>query len=116
MTVYDLIEKGIIDNGAKIAIITVVVIITLLIKIKPYEVNVWSAFVRWLGDNFNYKLNKTMSDRFETINHKLEENEKRVKDIEVNLDKREAIHCRTHILRFSDEIMHETLHSEEMFN
>lgn len=66
-------------------------ILTILIQIAPIKINPWSALASWIG----HAINKDIIERI---------NENDVKNV------------RYRIIRFNDEIRHNTCHTEEHFN
>ena len=60
-------------------------------------------------------INSDVTDRFDELNHKIDKLENNVKCLRDECEEREATLCRSHILRFGDEILHGTQHSYEHF-
>lgn len=75
-----------------------------LIKIKPLEISVWSWLLRKLGKALNGETN----DRLDTI-------EKTLTDHMATDAEKEALHNRTMILRFADEMFDGKYHSQDHF-
>ena len=73
-----------------------VVVLMGLIKVKPLEISIWSWIARKLGKAFNGETN----DRLDAIEKSLEDHMKADEE-------KEALHNRTMILRFADEMYYE---------
>lgn len=69
----------------------IMVVLLSLVQVSPVHVNPWSVIARTVGR----ALNGEITDR---------------------LDRTDAENARYRILRFADEIRHDTLHTEEHFN
>lgn len=84
--------------------ITLLALLT-LVQITPIKINPWSWLAKRLGRSINgeviEKVDKVQSD---------------VQQLRAECDEREAINCRTRILRFGDEILHKHQHSKEHFD
>lgn len=87
------------------------VILLTFIQISPIKVNPWSSLARSIGKAINSDIVSKFDDLDEKINN-LEEN---LKDLKADCEKRDATLCRTHILRFGDEILHGMRHSYEHY-
>lgn len=75
-----------------------------LIKVKPLEISVWSWIARKLGKAFNGETN----DRLDLI-------EKTMAEHMAESEQKEALHNRSMILRFADEMYDEMYHSQDHF-
>lgn len=81
-----------------------VIVLLGLIKVKPLEISVWSWIARKFGQAFNGETN----DRLDLIEKSLTEH------MEADAEK-EALHNRSMILRFADEMFDEKYHSQDHF-
>ena len=95
MTIHELLTSG----GC------VAIIIMSLIEISPIKVNPWKAIARWFGRAIN-------GDILDEIN----EMKSQIKDIQNEARERDVVSCRTRILRFGDELLHDVRHSKEHFD
>lgn len=80
------------------------VVLLTLVQVSPIKLNPWSYIARGIGSAIN-----------KDVIEKVEEMNKKVISLEKKMDERNATLCRTHILRFGDEIMHDQLHSYEHY-
>ena len=71
--------------------------------------SIWQ-FVSFLIDRYDRrkKSNEDIMKEIEVVSNKVD-------DLSVKVDKNQAILARTHILRFSDELKNNIIHSEEYF-
>ena len=83
---------------------TAAVFLTLL-EIVPIKINPWSALARKLGR----AMNKEVLTKVENL-------EREVRDLRRASDERYAVDCRSRILRFGDELLHDVHHSKEHFD
>ena len=83
----------------------VVLVLLTLIQIAPIEVNPWSAIAAAIGR----AINREVIARMEKLSDD-------VATIQRTMDERDAILCRSRILLFGDEILHEVRHSKEHFD
>lgn len=81
-----------------------VVILMTLIQVMPIKINPWS----WLAAKIGGALNKELTDKVDTL-------QKELKSYEAKQDERNAVDCRTRILRFGDEVLYEVKHTKEHF-
>lgn len=79
-------------------------ILSVFIKVPKVEVNIWGWLCRKAGDSINHDVMVQLAD----LNKKLDEH---IKDSEIS----NADASRQRILRFNDEVLHETHHSREHF-
>ena len=84
--------------------ITLVVILT-IIQIAPIKVDPWS----WLAQKIGKAMNKEVIEKVDKLDGDLAALRK-------ECDEREATACRTRIMRFGDEILHDVRHSKEHFD
>ena len=75
-----------------------------LIQITPIKINPWS----WIGRAIGRCVNGELITKVDTLSTD-------VKSLREECGEREADLCRTHILRFGDEILHGVSHSQEHF-
>ena len=85
--------------------IGVLVILLGMIKIPPIQINFWG----WLGKMMGRAINGEVLDRVDTLTKDLEDFKK-----QSELERVRA--ARQRILRFSDEILFEQIHSKEHFD
>lgn len=80
------------------------IILMTIIQISPIKVNPWS----WLGKCIGRALNGEVLAEVNAL-------KKDVNALRQECDEREATLCRSHILRFGDEILHGVPHSKEHY-
>ena len=82
----------------------VLLVLMTILQIAPIKINPWSRLGRCIGRAINgeviSKVDKLSAD---------------LDGLKKECDERNATLCRTHILRFSDEILHGVLHSYEHY-
>ena len=86
------------SGGILLAILT-------LLQIAPIQINPWSWLAKKLGKAINGEVIKKVDNLGRDIRNLRDE-----------CEEREATACRTRILRFGDEILHNTRHSKEHFD
>ena len=82
----------------------VILILMTLLQITPIKINPWS----WIARNIGRAINRDVIDKVDKLGED-------VSTLRKECDEREATLCRTHILRFGDEILHGVLHSKEHY-
>ena len=80
-------------------------ILSLLIQIAPINVNPWSFIAKKIGKALNGE-----------VVEKVDNLEKNVEKLRSECEERAANNCRTRILHFGDEILHNVRHSKEHFD
>ena len=83
----------------------ILLLIMTIIQITPIKINPWSSIARSIGR----AVNKEIIEKVDELNRK-------VTVLERKEDERNATLCRTHILRFGDEILHGVPHSKEHYD
>lgn len=81
-----------------------VLVLMTLIQIAPIKINPWS----WIGRCIGRAINSEVISKVDTLSTDL-------RSLREECDEREATLCRTHILRFGDELLHGMSHSQEHF-
>lgn len=99
MSVTDLIVK--ITTGGCGALF----IVMTLVQISPIRFNPWSYIARKIGKAINGE-----------VIEKVDQIGVDVQKLRNECDEREANLCRTHILHFNDEILHDVQHTKEHFD
>lgn len=94
------------DNGGMIAICTAIVMS--LVEISPIKINPWS----WIGN----VLNKDIIAKLDEHGKEMDELRKDVTSVKKEIRENTAISSRYRILRFDDEILHDTKHTKEHFD
>lgn len=85
--------------------IGVVLIVLTLIQITPIKINPWSYLAKKIGR----AINGEVITKVDQLNGDLQD----LRDV---CDEREADSCRTRILRFNDELLHQVQHTKEHFD
>lgn len=80
-------------------------ILTTLLQIAPINVNPWSFIAKKIGKALNGE-----------VVEKVDNLEKNVEKLRAECEERAATNCRTRILHFGDEILHNVRHSKEHFD
>ena len=83
----------------------VILIALTLIQIMPVKIDPWSRIAKIIGRAINGEVIDKVDELGESLQLLRDESEER-----------EAITCRTRILRFGDEIIHGTEHTKEHFD
>ncbi len=81
------------------------VLLSVFVEISPVKINPVSAFLKWLGK----KINGELTEKVDKLGVE-------VKALQNADAERDAINCRTRILRFGDEVIHGTRHSKDHFD
>ena len=97
MTLEAVKEALLYGGGALLLLMT-------LVEVAPIKINPW----RWLGKCIGRLINGEVMS-------KVDELSKDLKSLRDECGEREASLCRTHILRFGDELLHGVAHSQEHF-
>lgn len=95
MNIKELLTSG---GGALLILIT-------LIQIAPVKINPWS----WLAKNIGKAINGEVVEKVDNLSTD-------IRNLRDECEEREATACRTRILRFGDEILHDVRHSKEHFD
>ena len=82
-----------------------------LIQISPVKVNPWSWIAEVLGKAINGEV-LTKVDELDASVKKVADDVKQLSDMR---DEDAAISARTRILRFNDELLHDTRHTQDHF-
>lgn len=80
-------------------------ILATLLQIAPIKINPWS----WLAKNIGKALNGEVVEKVDSL-------ERNVEKLRSECEERAATNCRTRILHFGDEILHNVKHSKEHFD
>lgn len=75
-----------------------IVLLVTLVQIAPIRCDPWGWLFRWAGLQFNGEVLA------------------RVANLGAELERQQAKNCRANIIRFGDELLHNTLHSKEAFD
>lgn len=97
----------------------VVTVASGFIQLSPIKINPWSWLAKSIGRALNGDVMKevdNVKDDVKTIKDEMTDIKNDVREIREINDERDARLARRHILRFSDEILHEVLHSQEHYN
>lgn len=76
-----------------------------IIQICPIKINPWS----WLAKKLGRAINGEVIEKVDKLGADLQ-------SLRTECDEREAVTCRTRILRFGDEILHDVHHTKEHFD
>lgn len=83
----------------------VLLILMTIIQVTPIKINPWSWIARCIGR----AINGEVLEKVDNLSTELEEHKK-------NSEERHATLCRSHILRFGDEVRHGIPHSKEGYD
>ena len=86
------------SSGVLLAVLT-------LLQIAPVQVNPWS----WIAKKIGRAINGEVVEKVDSLGTD-------IRNLRDECEEREATACRTRILRFGDEILHEVRHSKEHFD
>lgn len=85
--------------------IAVIICTMIVIQVSPINVNPWS----WLAKKFGKAVNGEVIEKVDKLASDLEK-------VKNDAEEREANQCRTRILRFNDELLHQQKHTKEHFD
>ena len=94
---------GYIINGGGLLLLAMTII-----QIAPIKINPWSWLARKIGRALNAEIVDTLKEQIDSL--KID-----IQNLRAECEEREATLCRTHILNFGDEILHDVQHSKERF-
>lgn len=81
------------------------VLLLTFVELAPIRLDPWSALLSWLGRGINGELLG-----------KVEALEQEVRQLRQRCEEQSAVDCRSRILRFGDELLHQVHHSKEHFD
>ena len=99
MGVLAILNRIVLDGGI------IVAIIMSIFEVSKIPINPWNWLAKRIGRAINGEV-------IEKVNRLGED----VKNLRAECDERDATLCRTRILRFGDEILHDVRHSKEHFD
>ena len=88
------------------------IVIMSLIEISPVKINPWKTIARWFGR----AINGDILDEINKMKSQIHDIDIRTSKIQDEARERDAVSCRTRILRFGDELLHDIHHSKEHFD
>lgn len=83
----------------------ILMIVLTIIQFSPIKINPWS----WVARAIGRAINKDVLDQVKEVREELNDHKEKSEE-------RHATLCRSHILRFGDELLHGTPHSKEAFD
>lgn len=86
----------------------ILLVVMTVIQITPIKINPWSWIARKIGRAINGEMVDELKEQIDILKADIQ-------DLRAECDEREATLCRTHILNFGDEILHDVRHSKERF-
>lgn len=86
-------------------------VILTLIQISPLKIDPWSTLAKAIGK----AINADVLERVNSFEKKLDDVSTKLENMRNEEAERNAVECRTRILRFGDEILHGMEHSKEHF-
>lgn len=89
----------------------IILVLMTLIQITPIKFNPWS----WLGKCIGRAINGEVLKEIKDVKSEVNETKNDLNTLRNECNEREATLCRTHILRFGDEILHGIPHSKEHY-
>lgn len=89
----------------------IIAVLSIFIEFVPVKINPISDMLNWIGK----RTNKGLIERVEDLETKVDEIKTSQDKMEAQVYEREAVNCRVRIVRFSDEIRRNLLHSQESF-
>lgn len=90
----------------------VVAALMTIFQIAPIKINPWTAIARVIGK----ALNGPVIENINRLGVRMDSFDEELKKLKAIGDEREAVACRTRILRFGDECLHNEKHSKEHFD
>lgn len=91
---------------------TALAVLLTLVQIAPVKINPWS----WLAKIIGRAINGELFTKMDSLEKKADNLEKEFQKLRSEEKEKDAIDCRTRILRFGDEVFHEARHSKEHFD
>lgn len=88
------------------------IVIMSLIEISPVKINPWNTIARWFGR----AINGDILDEINKMKSQIQDIDTRTNNMQYEARERDAVSCRTRILRFGDELLHDIHHSKEHFD
>lgn len=88
------------------------IVIMSLIEISPVKINPWKTIARWFGR----AINGDILDEINKMKSQIQDIDTRTNNMQDEARERDAVSCRTRILRFGDELLHDIHHSKEHFD
>lgn len=83
------------------------------LQIAPIKVSPWS----WLGKQIGRAINGEVLEKMDKLEKKIDEVDKKTDAVSDKCELQNAVQCRVRILRFGDEILHDSIrHSKEHFD
>ncbi len=102
MNLEEILAKG----GVALAVLLT------LVQIAPVKINPWS----WLAKILGRAINGELFAKMDSLEKKADNLEKEFGQMRQAEAEKDAIACRTRILRFGDEAFHDVKHSKEHFD
>lgn len=90
---------------------TLLAVCLTLVQVAPIKINPWS----WIAQTVGRALNGELFKKIDSLEKKADDLEKEFTNMRREVAEKEAIACRTRILRFGDEVFHEKKYSNERF-
>jgi hypothetical protein len=87
-----------------------------LIEITPIKLNPISAFIRWLGKNFNYHSDKQAVEQLKSLTQDISTLRTEIDKLNLKVDGNEIDRVRQTILDFADALRHGDKFSREKFH
>lgn len=104
------IEELISSNSGFLTIALIIVLS--LVEVSKIKINPWT----WILKQLRRAVNGEVISKIEDIHKEVNDVKQDVKTLKDDADEREASNCRTHILRFGDDLLHNIQHSKEHYN
>ena len=105
--------KEILDSWGGPSAVCILVLMT-LIQISPIKLNPWS----YIGRSIGKALNGEVNIKLDSLEKSVTDTNKKIDNLNGKVDENSASICRTRILRFGDELIHEKAryHTKEHFD
>lgn len=103
------IKEVVLDNGG--IWFNALIVMLSLVEVSKIQINPWT----WIAKHIGRAINGEVMDKIDSIQIEVNGVKQDVRKMKDDADEREASNCRTHILRFGDDLLHGIKHSKEHF-
>ena len=107
--------KDIVTNNSG-ALTIILIIVLSLVEVSKIQINPWTWIAKKVGPAIGRAINGEVVNKIDTIQNEFNDLRADFHAMKEKSDEREASNCRTHILRFGDDLLHGIRHSKEHFN
>lgn len=102
------------NNSGTLAIILLLALS--LVEVSKIKINPWTWIAKKVGPAIGKAINGEVVNKIDAMKKEFDDLKADFCAMKEKSDEREASNCRTHILRFGDDLLHGVRHSKEHFN